>query len=74
MTQEARSQSEGAVAAARKLESDYIGFGEAVQRENPRGRKKILERWEDIFAACGIEIMADTVIRRTDMRGNSVKG
>ncbi|CQR55329.1 Ger(x)C family spore germination protein [Paenibacillus riograndensis] len=71
LTKEARSQIEGAVAAARKLESDYIGFGEAVERENPHGWKKIKDHWEDIFAACEIKIDADTVIRHTDMRGNS---
>ncbi|KWX76015.1 hypothetical protein AMQ83_36175, partial [Paenibacillus riograndensis] len=66
-----RRQMEGAVPPGRKMESDDIGFGEAVERENPHGWKKIKDHWEDIFAACEIKIDADTVIRHTDMRGNS---
>ncbi|MNO15880.1 Spore germination protein B3 precursor [compost metagenome] len=71
LTEEARSQIQKAIASARKLGSDYLGFGEVIQRKNPRGWKKIKDHWEDIFATCEIKIEADTVIRHTDMRGNS---
>ncbi|WP_019911461.1 Ger(x)C family spore germination protein [Paenibacillus sp. HW567] len=71
LTEETRSQIQTAIAYARKLGSDYLGFGEVVERENPRGWKKMKNHWESIFAACTINIDADTVIRHTDMRENS---
>lgn len=71
LTEETRTQIQTAIASARKLGSDYLGFGEAVERENPRGWKKVKNHWEAIFATCDIKIDADTVIRHTDMRNNS---
>ncbi|MHA6532504.1 Ger(x)C family spore germination protein [Paenibacillus sp. BAC0078] len=71
LTEETRSQIQTAIASAQKLGSDYLGFGEVVERENPRGWKKVKNHWENIFAACNVNIDADTVIRHTDMRENS---
>ncbi|WP_157685544.1 Ger(x)C family spore germination protein [Paenibacillus donghaensis] len=71
LTAKCRSQIEAAIAAARKLESDYLGFGEAVERSHPRGWKKVKDRWDQIFRECEIVIEADTVIRHTDMRSRA---
>ncbi|WP_236333064.1 Ger(x)C family spore germination protein [Paenibacillus auburnensis] len=60
-----------AIDTARKYNSDYLGFGEAMERENPQGWKKVMKHWEDIFADCEYKIEADAVIRHTDMRSNS---
>ncbi|MNN85678.1 hypothetical protein D3C81_2029980 [compost metagenome] len=60
-----------AIEAARKYNSDILGFGQAMQRENPRGWKKVKDHWEDIFAECEYRIDADAVVRHTDMRSNS---
>ncbi|MFD2877532.1 Ger(x)C family spore germination C-terminal domain-containing protein [Paenibacillus rhizoplanae] len=64
-------QIKAAVSAARGFKSDYLGFGKAFQRKNPRGWKKIKDHWEEVFTTCGIRFEADVVIRHTDMRGNS---
>lgn len=71
LTDETRKQIEAAVSAARELKSDYLGFGEAVERRNPRGWKKVRDHWEVVFAHCEVRIEADAVIRHTDMRSNS---
>ncbi|WP_042200801.1 Ger(x)C family spore germination protein [Paenibacillus camerounensis] len=60
-----------AVEAAKKYNSDYIGFGQLMERSNPRGWKKVKDHWEEIFAHCEYRIDADAVIRHTDMRNNS---
>lgn len=62
---------QAAISAARKLKSDYLGFGETVERENPRGWKQAKDHWENIFATCEIKIDVDVVIRHTDMRNDS---
>lgn len=60
-----------AVSAARDLKSDYLGFGEAIERKNPRGWKKVRDHWENIFATCKVNVDVDVVIRHTDMRSDS---
>lgn len=60
-----------AVAAAREFKSDYLGFGQAMERENPRGWKQVMNHWEDVFAKCEVNYDVDAVIRHTDMRSNS---
>ena len=71
LTDETIKQIKTAVASARELKSDYLGFGLAMQRKNPQGWKKVKDHWEDIFAVCEVRFDADAVIRHTDMRGNS---
>jgi spore germination protein KC len=66
-----RDQVWKAIAESRALKSDYIGFGEVVERENPRGWKKVKDHWEKIFATCEIKVEEDVVIRHTDMRSDS---
>ncbi len=60
-----------AVSAARDLKSDYLGFGEVIERENPSGWKKVRDHWENIFATCKVNVDVDVVIRHTDMRSDS---
>lgn len=60
-----------AVAAAREFKSDYLGFGQAMERENPRGWKQVMNHWEDVFAKCEVNYDVEAVIRHTDMRSNS---
>lgn len=66
-----QEQIQEAIATARSLKSDYLGFGEAVERNNPRGWKRVKDRWERIFETCQININTNVVIRHTDMRSNS---
>lgn len=71
LEQKIREQVLKAVAESRALKSDYIGFGEVLERHNPRGWKKIKDHWEKIFATCEIKVEEDVVIRHTDMRSDS---
>ncbi|WP_216857089.1 Ger(x)C family spore germination protein [Paenibacillus tritici] len=71
LTEETVKQLKAAVSAARGYKSDYLGFGQALQRKNPRGWKKIKDHWEEVFTTCGIRFEADVIIRHTDMRSNS---
>lgn len=71
LAEETVRQLKEAVAAAREFGSDYLGFGQALQRKDPHGWKKVRDHWEDIFARCEVKYDADVVIRHTDMRTNS---
>lgn len=62
---------QAAINTAKELGSDYLGFGRAFQRKDPRGWKKVRDHWEDVFANCEIRFDADVVIRHTDMRSHS---
>ncbi len=71
LEQNIKDKLHAAVSAARSLKSDYLGFGEAVERENPRGWKQVKDHWDSIFATCEIKFDVDIVVRHTDMRNNS---
>ncbi|SET37028.1 Ger(x)C family spore germination protein [Paenibacillus sp. NFR01] len=71
--EEARSQVLAGIQAARKMNSDFLGFGLALERANPRGWKRVEGRWNEIFQHCKTDIYIDAVIRHTDMRSNSLK-
>lgn len=71
LTGETRRKIEEAVTAARELKSDYLGFGQAMERKNPQGWKKVKDHWDDVFTRSEIKIDADAIIRHTDMRSNS---
>ncbi len=73
LSKETRLKIESAISSARKLKSDFLGFGEAMERENPRGWKKVRDHWEDIFTSCKINVESDAVIRHTDMRTDSLQ-
>ncbi|MNC19868.1 Spore germination protein A3 precursor [compost metagenome] len=66
-----QEQIRAAIATARSLKSDYLGFGEAAERANPRGWKQVKDHWDRIFETCQVNINTDAVIRHTDMRSDS---
>ncbi|WP_339315617.1 Ger(x)C family spore germination protein [Paenibacillus sp. FSL R10-2734] len=71
LEQNIKDKLHAAISAARSLKSDYLGFGEAVERENPRGWKQVKDHWDSIFTTCEIKFDVDVVIRHTDMRSDS---
>ncbi|WP_342565854.1 Ger(x)C family spore germination protein [Paenibacillus sp. FSL R7-0345] len=71
LTEDTAEKIKAAIETAKKYKSDYIGFGQAMERKNPRSWKKIRDHWEDVFADCEYKIDADAVIRHTDMRSSS---
>ncbi|WP_410511611.1 Ger(x)C family spore germination protein [Paenibacillus sp. BR2-3] len=71
LSEQTRKETEAAVKAAMKFKSDYLGFGEAVERDNPKGWKKVEDRWDIVFTRCEVNIKVKSVIRHTDMRTRS---
>ncbi|MBY9082294.1 Ger(x)C family spore germination protein [Paenibacillus sp. HN-1] len=67
-----QNQVASAVSRAKELKSDYLGFGAAYERSNPKGWKKIKGSWDTVFSGCEVKIKIDAVIRHTDMRTNSI--
>ncbi|WP_199614803.1 Ger(x)C family spore germination protein [Paenibacillus alkalitolerans] len=57
-----------AVKAAQREESDIFGFGEAVNRANPKAWKKMKKEWDKIFAESKVDVKVDAFIRRSGMR------
>lgn len=48
--------------------TDIFGFGEELRRSDPRGWKKIEDRWPEMIADSRFEIEVDAYLRRTGMR------
>ncbi|MFF2907408.1 Ger(x)C family spore germination protein [Paenibacillus sp. NPDC057934] len=69
--QETEKQLTAALTAARRMNSDFLGFGEAVKRDNKKGWKLVENHWEQIFKKCRVKYEIDAVIRHTDMRSSS---
>lgn len=56
------------VQAVRKVQSmktDVLGFGEAIERANPKGWKKMEEQWGTLFSTCEFDVTVESKIRRT---------
>lgn len=61
-----------AVSRAKKLNSDYLGFGGVFERTYPKVWKQIRDRWDTVFVRSEIQVEVKAVIRHTDMRTNAV--
>ncbi|MBE1445907.1 Ger(x)C family spore germination protein [Paenibacillus sp. OAS669] len=57
-----------ALKAAQNERSDIFGFGEAVNRANPKAWKEMKQDWGAIFAESKIDVKVDAYIRRSGMR------
>ncbi len=57
-----------AVKIAQSEESDIFGFGEAVNRANPKAWKKMKKKWGKTFAESKVDVKVDAFIRRSGMR------
>ncbi|HEY0827189.1 MAG TPA: Ger(x)C family spore germination C-terminal domain-containing protein, partial [Bacilli bacterium] len=57
-----------AVKAVQKEKSDIFGFGEAVNRANPKAWKEMKKDWSQTFSEIKIEVKVDAFIRHTGMR------
>lgn len=65
---ETKKEVMAAMNAARKEGSDVFGFGEAVNRTNPKAWNKMKKEWDKIFAESKVDIKVDAFIRRSGMR------
>ncbi|WP_245917761.1 Ger(x)C family spore germination protein [Alteribacillus bidgolensis] len=54
---------------AQELKTDFLGFGEAVHRADPKAWKSIKGEWEDsYFPEVEVDITVDAFVRRTGLR------
>ncbi|WP_372631233.1 Ger(x)C family spore germination protein [Cohnella sp.] len=60
-----------AVKLAKRLNSDILGFGEAVQRDRPKAWKAMEKEWGELFRTCKAEVTVETVLLRTGMTTKS---
>ncbi|MGM0881630.1 MAG: Ger(x)C family spore germination protein [Bacillota bacterium] len=65
---ETKKEVRKAVKTAQSEESDIFGFGEAVNRENPKAWKKMKKEWGKTFAKSKVDVKVDAFIRRSGMR------
>ena len=63
-----KSEVMSAVKAAKNEKSDFLGFGDAVNRANPKLWEKIKKDWSEKFATCKVDVKVDAYIRRSGMR------
>ncbi|RCW42518.1 Ger(x)C family spore germination protein [Paenibacillus prosopidis] len=63
-----KSEVMSAVKAAQKEKSDFLGFGDAVKRADPKLWEKIKTDWSGIFATSKVDVKVDAYIRRAGMR------
>jgi spore germination protein KC len=63
-----KSEVMSAVKAAQKEKSDFLGFGDAVNRANPKLWEKIKKDWSGKFATSKVDVKVDAYIRRSGMR------
>ena len=57
-----------AVKAAKKEKSDFLGFGDALNRANPKLWEKMKNDWGEKFASSKVDVKVDAYIRRSGMR------
>ncbi|WP_373229618.1 Ger(x)C family spore germination protein [Cohnella sp.] len=69
--EETKLEVEAAVKAVQRMKTDILGFGKAVERDQPKAWKKMEDSWEDIFPKCKTEVTVETSILRTGMRTKS---
>lgn len=49
---------------AQEQETDFLGLGRKLHRNNPETWKRVKENWEEIFPQVKVEVEVDTAIRR----------
>jgi spore germination protein KC len=62
-----------AVKAAQSEKSDIFGFGEVVNRANPKAWKKMKKEWNNTFAESKVDVKVDAFIRLPGKRTNPVE-
>ncbi|WP_071396167.1 Ger(x)C family spore germination protein [Bacillus tuaregi] len=46
---------------------DIFGFGEVIERENPKAYKKLQENWDEVFQESKIDVTVDVKLRRSGL-------
>jgi spore germination protein KC len=66
-----RNDIELAVARARELKADILGFGNAVYRKLPRTWNDLADRWDEVFQTVPLDITVKVTITRPGMIRNA---
>ena len=67
MAEHLRERVERTVKEAQRMRTDIFGFGEAINRQNPREWKKLASRWDRIFPQMAVSVEVKTDLRRIGM-------
>jgi spore germination protein KC len=70
LEKEIKDEVEDSVQKAQEEQVDIFGFGEAVNRANPKAWKSMKNEWEGRFAELDVNVKVDAYIRRTGLRSN----
>ncbi|HHL0974182.1 TPA: Ger(x)C family spore germination protein [Bacillus cereus] len=54
-----------AIKKAQRLKTDVLGFGVALERDNPQKWNEIKNTWREIFPTCKVEVQVTAKIRRS---------
>ncbi|MCM3703034.1 Ger(x)C family spore germination protein [Paenibacillus macerans] len=67
MAEHMRERVEQTVKEAQRMRTDIFGFGEAINRRNPREWKKLAPRWDRFFPQMAVKVEVETDLRRIGM-------
>ncbi|RKN86082.1 Ger(x)C family spore germination protein [Paenibacillus ginsengarvi] len=59
--------------AQKKYKSDIFGFGEVIQRDEPKAWERLVDDWATIFPHIQVNFKLDIKIRRTGTQSNSFR-
>jgi spore germination protein KC len=67
LAKETKKEVMSAVKFAQKKKSDIFGFGEAINRENPKAWGKMKNNWNSDFSKADVKVRVEAYIRRPGM-------
>ncbi|WP_405152383.1 Ger(x)C family spore germination protein [Paenibacillus sp. FSL K6-0108] len=67
MAEHIRENVEQTVAELQRMRADIFGFGEAINRQNPREWSKLKPRWDNFFPRMKVNVAVDINVRRIGM-------
>ncbi|PZT56888.1 Ger(x)C family spore germination protein [Paenibacillus silvae] len=54
-----------AVKKVQTMHTDVLGFGEAIERANPKAWKEMENKWDTLFSTCEFNVHVESKLRRT---------
>ncbi|MGQ8873528.1 Ger(x)C family spore germination protein [Paenibacillus amylolyticus] len=55
----------GAIQTVQAMKTDVLGFGDAINRANPKAWKRLEDKWNTLFSTCEFEVHVESKIQRT---------
>ncbi|MBB6021712.1 spore germination protein KC [Paenibacillus sp. JGP012] len=60
-----KEEVEGSVRKAQAMKTDVLGFGDAINRTNPKAWKRMEGNWGTLFSTCEFDVHVESKIQRT---------